>query len=489
MFSQRYRHGRPMVLALFIVLGMVVAACAESASTEDPGSDETTEATEPNDPPSTTEASSESADGTVVIQALTNDASAPARVNNFSEAAESLNEKLEEEGSDARVSVEAIIKPMGGDEYNQQIIFASQSGNAADIYATGYTRVGWLADSGYIQPIDDIQDASVFDDLLEGYWQPVTYKGQIWGVIQDTEARGVLYNKDVLRELGWSDEEVESLPDRVESGEFLLGDLTATARAAVEQGITEYGIAHSSGGGEAKADLAMLYGAHGADYYNDETNEFILDTDPMLETFEWARSLVEEGVMPEEGTGTPKIDLLADMLNGRSLFVTAGIWDEAKFRNRGIHDELGNVDAQWVLDHIGITLMPSTDASMEPVTFSNPWIYVVSASANDVDLVKQLLVEVSAPELQAAHAVESAHIPFTQAGQEQPAVQENAWLNKVGYMINYSRFMPKDADSPIYGNIMEEVFGAVETGALEPGEAADWLSDEMERRLENVVIR
>lgn len=485
MFAHRYRHGRLLGLTLFVGLGIVVAACTGSSSTQ------STEGEAGTDSSDTTVAQvdAESPDGAIVVQALTNDATAPARVNNFSEAAESLNEKLEEEGSDDRVSVEAIIKPMGDDEYNQQIIFASQSGNAADIYATGYTRVGWMADADYIQPIDDIADAAVFDDLLEGYWQPVTYKGQIWGVIQDTEARGVLYNKDVLRELGWSDEEIENLPERVEAGEFLLEDMTAVARQAVEEGITEYGIAHTSGGGEAKADLAMLYAAHGAEYYNDETNEFILDRDPMLATFEWVSGLVEDGVLPEEGVGTPKIDLLADMMNGRSLFVTAGIWDEAKFRTRGIHDEFGNADEQWVLDHIGITLMPPVDSSMRPVTLSNPWVYVVSSDANNLDLVERLLVEVSAPELQAAHGVESAHIPFTQSGQEQPAIQENAWLNLVGYMINYSQFMPKDPDTTIYGDLMTEVFGAVETGGLSPSEGVDWLEDEMERRLENVDVR
>lgn len=487
MFKHTGRSGRLVLLTLLVSLLVLAGACTSA-----PASD-VDAAEDPDDTPVTTadgeEESGEEEDGTIVIQALTRDPSAPARVNNFSDAADSLNDELEAEGSDTRVSVEAIIKPMGDGEFDQHLIFAAQSGNASDIYATGYTKVGWLAEAGYIQPLEDIRDAPVFDDLLEGYWDPVTYDGRIWGVIQDTEARGVLFNKAVLRELGWSEDDIEGLPDRMENGDFLIEDLTNLAREAVEAGITEYGLAHSSGGGAANADLGLLYASHGAEYYDDEAGTFILDRDAMGATFEWLRGLVEEGLMPAEVTDTPKIDLLADLMNSRSLFMTAGIWDEAKFRNRGIHDEFGDADEEWVLENIGIGLMPAADSTIEPVTFSNPWVYVVSTHAEDPELVQRLLTHVSAPELQAKHGVESAHIPFTLAGQQEPAIQENAWLNQVSYLINYSRFMPKDPDSPIYGDLMLEVIGAVETGALEPDEAVDWLATEMERRLENVDIR
>lgn len=428
-------------------------------------------------------------DDAVVLQVITPDSSAPARATNFVPAAEALNAELEAEGDPTRVQVEAIVKPMGDEEYDQHLIFAHQSGNAADIYATGYTRIGWLAEAGYILPVPEVQEARVFADLIEGYWEPVTYDGEIWGVIQDTEARPMLYNQQVLRDLGWSQAEIDALPDRIQTGDFLVSDLTEVARQAVEAGITDHGFLHTSGGGTAKADLAVVYAAFGADYYDPESESFVLERPEMEAALTWIADMVDAGLTPPDLMSTSKNDLLAHLVNGRTLALTAGIWDEAKFRTRGLHDELGNVDDAWIAENIGTALMPAADPDLRPATFSNPWVYVVSSDTDHPEYARRLLEHVSAPELQARHGVESSHIPFTEAGQEQPEVEANQWLSRVSYLIEFSRFMPNDPDSPTYGDIVFAAVQNVETGAMTPEEAVEWMAGEMQRRLERVEIR
>jgi len=43
----------------------------------------------------------------------------------------------------------------------------------------------------------------------------------------------------LLRDLGWSDEEIESLPARIESGEFTFEDMLAAATEAVDTGASK----------------------------------------------------------------------------------------------------------------------------------------------------------------------------------------------------------------------------------------------------------
>lgn len=131
------------------------------------------------------------------------------RVENLKKAAEKLNQELKEQGKDIQVKVETSSFDGSTDEYAKQFMLAFRSKKAPDIYATGHENIGWLADGNYILPLDELKQSKAYTDVFPPLWEAATYKGHIWGALQDTEARPVFYNKDVLRKLGWSEEEID----------------------------------------------------------------------------------------------------------------------------------------------------------------------------------------------------------------------------------------------------------------------------------------
>ncbi|PLR95790.1 sugar ABC transporter substrate-binding protein [Bacillus sp. T33-2] len=422
----------------------------------------------------------------MTMKVFTNDASAPTRVTNFESAAEKLNEELEKEKADYRVKIEPIVKPMSAEDFDKNFIFASQSNNAADIYTTSYASVGWMAEGDYILPLDSVKKEKVFENIMDGYWQPVTWDGKAYGVIQDTEARVVYFNKEILRKMGWSEEDINQLPKKAEAGEFTLNDMTDTAADARKQGFVKNGYEFDRG----PNDVPMNFYNFGAELYDWKNKKFVLDKEKALKTFEWVKESRESGVVPAQNMTTDKAEKLARMLNQETLFAQGGIWDEAKFRTQGWHKELGNVTTDWIKQNVGVMNLPVVKKGQKPITVSNPYVYVVSKNSKNPDIAKRLLAHVSAPELQAKHAVETSHIPFTKEGQEHEQVKANEWINSVNYLTNYSKFTGNHPDQTKYSKILIDATSYVMSGEMTPEKAVGYIEEQMALNLKaNSVIK
>jgi inositol-phosphate transport system substrate-binding protein len=408
--------------------------------------------------------------------------SAPYTLSNLEKAAENLNKKLEQENSKYRIKVNTISKPTS-ESLNQFITFSSKSGDAPDIFEVGYTNIGWLANSGYILPLDGIEKEIVFKNMMPGYWNAVTWDKQIWGVIQDTEARPVFYNKDVLKKMGWTDQQLAELPKKVETGEFTLEDMTKLAKQAVDQKLVTYGFMHHTG----ERDLAMLFLNQGTQLYDAEKKQYVLDKANVLATFQSLKQMVDQKVLPSSMMSISTDDRLKSMVNGTSLFMGGGIWEEAKWRQQDLHKEMGKVSGEWIQQHIGVMLLPPSKKGGKPVTVSGPYTYVISKNTKKPELAKRLLVAVSAPEFQKEHAVQSSHIPFTSEGQE--LIKDNAWLNTVKYMTQYSQFVPNHPDEPKFEKIYKDAIRNVETGEMQPEQAVQWMEQQMKLDLGNITVK
>ena len=114
----------------------------------------------------------------------------------------------------------------------QNILFATKSGDGPDIF----TFSGNIKDqvrSGLLLDISDI-DTSKF---VEGSFDAFTVDGKIYSMPFDIPTRALYYNKEVLKELGWSDEEVEAFPGKIAEGSFTWEDFIALCQEVQEKGL------------------------------------------------------------------------------------------------------------------------------------------------------------------------------------------------------------------------------------------------------------
>ncbi len=149
------------------------------------------------------------------------------RVENVKRAAEILNKIFEAAGLDVKIEVEGQYFRK---DYMDKLTAAFAAGEAPDIIAM--KNLAALAEGGYIIPLDKYVEKYkiLLEDVNPVLWNAVKYKGHIWALPQDTEARPLYFRKDVLRKLGWSEEEIEALPEKIRRGEVTLLDLIKIAR-------------------------------------------------------------------------------------------------------------------------------------------------------------------------------------------------------------------------------------------------------------------
>ncbi len=157
------------------------------------------------------------------------------RCENLADAVDSANAELEAAGDNRRISLNTIHDDLDWGEYKTEFELASQAGDAPDIIVSGHEHIGDWATSGIIVDItDEIGNYSQLDDVIDGLWASTELNGSRWGVPQDAEARPMFYSKILLLELGWTQEEVDGLADRINSGDYTLQDMLATDPQDIE---------------------------------------------------------------------------------------------------------------------------------------------------------------------------------------------------------------------------------------------------------------
>lgn len=477
----------PLTLVFF------VSACT---TTQSPPGDATagptgTEAAAPEPEPTAvveTRTSEDVSEGEVVtLTAWTIGPDAPSfyRRDNLVDAAAALNEELEAEGSDQRVVVEASFESGGQwSDYLQKVTLAAESGQAPDIVLAGHENMAPWATAGYVVPLDDLlaKYPDAFADVIDRLWDAMKLKGVTYAVPQDTEARPMYHRKDLLAELGWSEEEIESLPDRVISGEWTMQDLVQTAQEAIEAGVVEEGKGwyHRPTKGH---DHYMFYYANGGRMQDPESGKLVITRDALEKHFQLHYDAVNTwNITPQNFLGSDFRQWHETVTSGTVLFANAGTWTWAEWiKTYDVPEE-----EQW--ENVGFTLIPAAEPGGEPVTLSHPLVYMVTESSENQELAFRLLAHATTPELNSRHSVESAHLAVLTTQEDDPTYAEDEFLSAASYMSDYTTFIPNHPDYGAYDEVLFRFLSAVEADEMSPAEATEAAIQELQAQLGDELI-
>ncbi len=380
------------------------------------------------------------------------------RALNLVDAAESVMEQRAAAGEEITINVNPVSDPAGWTDFKRRFNLAAEAGEAPDIVACGHTDVALWGNLGYIVPIADSKEEvkamyPQFDDVVDGLWDAVTWRDQIWAVPQDTEARPMYYNKELLSEAGWSDAEIEELPDRIKNGDFTLDDLIETAQDAIEKGVVEpgYGYWHrpSSGG-----DFIQYYKAYGGEIYDPVEDKLVIVEEALFNFFDFHRRIVTAGITPKNFIGT-SWDIWHDtVINGGVLFFNAGTWSWGGWSTN--QAEGGEAE---MFERFGYALQPSGIPGNPGHTLSHPIVYFVTspkASDNNYqDLWIELVANMTETDLNTRHALLSAHLAILESQLDDPDYKSAEFLSDVSYMSNYNYYAPQH---PQYGQWFDALF-------------------------------
>ncbi len=412
------------------------------------------------------------------------------RVENVVDAIKWLNKMFIEYGINFKLDFEYQFFRTG---YFDKFEVACAAGEAPDIIAM--KDLAMLAEGGYVVPLDEYIEKYKYlvEDYVETLWNSVKYKGKIWALPQDTEARPLYFRKDVLRKLGWSEADIEALPEKIKKGEVTLLDLIKVAKEAMTKGYVEWGFYHRPNFGGTP--FIILYYQYGGTLQDPETGKLVLNKTAMEKALGILYKMaVEEGVLPKDMIGTPWREIHVGFVNGKVLFWFGGTWHWAEWQAVPYHEKLGAVPEDWLWENIGFALVPAPEPGLKPLTLSSPYLYYVVNQTKCgktewyPELVFIVIALATSASLDARHAVDSGHLPVRTTTLEHPYYKQSKFLQEVSYMLEYTSYEPIHPRWGDYKSIWLEAITKVEKGEMTPKAAVDYMESALKEKLGDQII-
>jgi len=404
---------------------------------------------------------------------------------NFLVAEKDLNADLEAMGDPRRVKVEVIQNRMDWGPYVTEFVLAYGAGEAPDIWLTGHEHIGTQSDAGRIIPLGGmIEEFPIFNLVFDNLWVCTMYKGKIWGVPQDAEARPLYWNKLLLKQVGWSNEEIAALPGKIEKGEFTLYDMLETAKQAVDKGVVKPGNGFWTRPSNGP-DFTAFYYAFGGKTIDSATGKMVLDKTAGLKYYKFFYDAVQEyGSMG--GLGLDWAEAWhPGVSGGKVLFWVGGTWQWAEWAELYLKD-LGGEAYAW--ENFGFGLIPAAEKGGKPNSLTHPLAYLVSSQCKHPDLAIALIAKVTNYGPNTRHAIASTHLGILEGQAEYKFYKGSRLLSEALYMLDYTTFLPNNPNWGPYSSITYEALAAVVSGDFTPEEAMDFVVEGLQRELGDKVI-
>jgi inositol-phosphate transport system substrate-binding protein len=405
------------------------------------------------------------------------------RCNNLTSAVGAANAALAEAGDDRRIDLEIIQDDPDWGDYKTEFELASQAGQAPDIIVSGHEHIGDWATAGYLVDVTDkLGDYAEFADVIESLWESTELDGKRWGVPQDAEARPMYYSKILLKELGWSDEDIDGLADKVASGEYTWEDMFDTAQEAVEAGIVEEGDGWWHRPANGPDFLYYYYGA-GGEIQEEGFDGLIFDKEAALKVYELFYDAAQVRMITRENKLDGDWDYHKENTSkfDKVLFVFEGTWRWASWHTNYLMD-VGGED--YLFENVGFAPIPAqADGTGEPTTLTHPLVYMVSTQAEDPDLALLLISKATVKELNTDYAVASGHLGILESQADYPPYTTAKFLSATMPLLEYTTFLPNSPFWSAYSEAYYQGIQAVESGDLSPEEAVAFVVDRMQNEL------
>ncbi|MQQ07528.1 extracellular solute-binding protein [Epibacterium sp. SM1979] len=411
------------------------------------------------------------------------DRSGPLRPGNIVAAAEQLNRAFEAAGSDTRVVVNLIeTNAKGFDADALNLLKAHSVGETPDIIVAAHEWIGSFVEAGLAANLEGhiAANEAMYADIIPNLWNSVMYKGERYGIPQDSEVRMFFVNNDILRSAGKDEAFIAALPGKVEAGEFTMYDWCDLAAEAVESGAAKYGWVHRPNVGP---DFQMAMASFGIDIYNEDEAKLQITKSGLENYYDWLGYCVNNGSLPADMTTWTWDSTHAAFRGGESMGKFHGIWNVGKQL-----DAFGLDGKEAYFDKLTWIHAPAGEKGGQPKNLSHPIVYVVGDTENK-ELAALLVAMASQHVPNTAHAVGTNHTPINYGQIAMPEFQEKGWALIAGTpMLKYAEFMPNHAKIGQYNAITYTGVQAVETGEMTPAEATEMVIEELEIELGDDVI-
>ena len=338
-------------------------------------------------------------DVTITVWAGGSNDSDSYRIEAIEMAADILSREAAILGEELNITVEGRRDFTGWDEFKQGITLGAEAGTAPSIVVTSHVDIPPWSQAGYIVPIEDYVDLDAWplNNVYPNLMEIASYAGTQWGIPQDAESRPFFFWRDTLEQLGYTEDQIDALPDMVRSGEYTLANVLADATKAVEMGIVEegYGFYPRPSNGP---DYAQFYQSFGGVLMDPESGKLVLDVAAMTAYYQFFVDAVAAGVTRQNHLGTDWNQWYNEVANGRAAFWHGGTWHFGRYATEGNDDFWGTIQ---------FSLIPAGNDAGSANTLTQPLVYLVMDQEDDriEEIASQLIAIATEPRLNTLHAI------------------------------------------------------------------------------------
>jgi len=438
------------------------------------------------------------------------------RVYGIVEAARRINKIWADNGINVKIVITDTHYVASFQDAYKEYLSKQPLGQAGDFFVNSYAFLPTLADEGYILDITNYSKAyqSVINDFYPSLLKAAEYKGRLYGLPQDTEARPLYIRKDVAKKIGF---DLNGLDEKVKKGEFTWSDVYYWAKKAKEEGVVEWGLIHRKG--SAHPDLIQFIFAFGGELYDEKTGKLVLDVPAVYKWLYVEWKFARDGLLPKDIMSWDWAKQIhPTVVEGKTLFDIGGTWYWTEWQTKQYYHGRA-LKPEEVKEWFYYTLFPAGEKGDKPVTLSQPFIWMINSKAGqqnpkydelkDVyhELAFLVIIKASDPDINAIHSVISAHLPVRKAAAE--LIKNETWLNNlknlnvdldpevkknikdiveatvnpinaqflanVSYMLEYTHLAPAHPKYPALADIFKEAVDKALRGEMTPEQAVNYI--------------
>ncbi|MDL2301946.1 extracellular solute-binding protein [Lachnospiraceae bacterium OttesenSCG-928-D06] len=393
------------------------------------------------------------------------------------EAGARLNEKYAAEGKNIEIQFETDYQQIDWTDYHNNIIFAHKGGEAPDIFTADADIAGY-ARAGVVMDVSELMT----DAFVDGAFNACMVDGRAYAMPMDMPFRVIYYNKTDLINAGWSEAEVEALPDRIRTGEVTFYDFIDICQEVVDKGAAQYGLVHRPGAGN---DFFDIINALGGVYYN-EQNQLVMDSEVILEFYQMTYDNAQVKKITPDNLNQLGWDSINKMVGTGEAFAYYGPMFSATY----VANAAGLSTEEFAAQE-AFVLFPTKAETRTPFAVGAPQALAVSADTKYPEICMDILKELTtdSADLMARHASTIYTLSSVKQANEDPQITEHPLLADVTYMTDYVVTPPSvDGLTAFRGYLFTEIV-TLELGQTTPEESLNNLKTQAELNIEGIVIQ
>jgi multiple sugar transport system substrate-binding protein len=209
-------------------------------------------------------------------------------------------------------SIEIVSQTMqANDMYSKLPVVYNSGKGIPDLCIIHIERIPGFVDKDMLTPMNEIVDEIGFDkkDFIPTLWNATEINGIRYSVPLDTHPIFVYYNRKMLTELGYTEDDLKGLD---------YDNFMEMAKKATTGDKVGFGMPFTWLG---NVFMTILYQHGGKMVSMDDPSKALYNSAEGIEALEKLKSIVDEGV-----TNQPGVDAGALFKDGKALFTVDGIW-------------------------------------------------------------------------------------------------------------------------------------------------------------------